>query len=87
MPPLETFIGTAAAFCTTVSYIPQLRKAWTTGQTGDLSSKMLALLCTGLTLWIVYGVMKGDFVLIAANSASLALLLAIVAIKLRNGGG
>ena len=28
MPYLKTLIGAAAAFCTTVSHIPQLRKCW-----------------------------------------------------------
>jgi len=41
MPYLETLIGAAAAFRTTVSYIPQLRKCWETGETGDISFKML----------------------------------------------
>ena len=48
MPSLETFIGAAAAFCTTASYIPQLRKCWKTGETGDLSLKMLLLLQAAL---------------------------------------
>jgi uncharacterized protein with PQ loop repeat len=50
--------GAAAAFCTTVSYVPQLRKCWQTGQTGDLSLRMLLLLATGLALWLVYGLMR-----------------------------
>jgi MtN3 and saliva related transmembrane protein len=38
----------------------------------DLSLKMLLLLAAGLALWLVYGVLKGDFVIIAATgSASL----------------
>ena len=45
--------------CTTASYIPQLRKCWNTGETGDLSLKMLLLLTCGLGLWIVYGLMTG----------------------------
>jgi MtN3 and saliva related transmembrane protein len=80
----DTLIGAAAALCTTISYIPQLRKAWKTRETGDLSLKMLALLSTGLALWIVYGLMRDDAVIIAANGISLALLLLIVAIKLQN---
>jgi MtN3 and saliva related transmembrane protein len=43
VPYLETLIGTGAAFCTTISYVPQLKKSWTTGETGDLSLKMLLL--------------------------------------------
>jgi MtN3 and saliva related transmembrane protein len=81
--PIESLIGTAAAFCTTVSYIPLLRKCWTTGETGDLSLKMLLLLATGLALWIIYGVIRSDIVIIAANAVSLALLSCIIYFKLR----
>ena len=35
-----TAIGGAAAFCTTVSYVPQLKKCWETGEAGDLSLKL-----------------------------------------------
>ena len=74
MPYLETLVGAAAAFCTTASYIPQLRKCWETGETGDLSLKMLLLLASGLALWLVYGFMRADAVIIIANAISLALL-------------
>jgi MtN3 and saliva related transmembrane protein len=80
---LETLIGAAAAFCTTVSYIPQLRKCWATGETGDLSLKMLLLLAAGLSLWMVYGFMRGDIVIIIANGVSLTLLGCILYFKLR----
>ncbi len=78
----DTIIGAAAAFCTTVSYVPQLRKSWQTGETGDLSFKMLLLLATGLALWLVYGLKRSDFVIVIANGASLTMLCAIIAIKL-----
>ena len=83
MPYLETAVGAAAAFCTTVSYLPQLRKCWATGETGDLSLKMLLLLAAGLALWLVYGLMRGDPVIIIANGVSLALLGGIIFFKLR----
>ena len=79
---IDTLVGTAAAICTTLSYFPQLKKSWETGETGDLSRKMLILLCGGLGLWIIYGVLKADFVIIAANSVSLAMLLCILWIKI-----
>lgn len=85
MPYLETLIGGAAAFCTTVSYIPQLRKCWVTGETADLSLKMLLLLAAGLSLWMVYGFMRADAVIIAANGISLTLLGCILYFKLREG--
>jgi MtN3 and saliva related transmembrane protein len=81
---VETLVGGTAAFCTTLSYIPQLRKCWATGETGDLSLKMLLLLLCGLSLWVIYGLLRGDWVIITANSISLALLLTILGFKLRN---
>ena len=84
---LETIVGVAAAFCTTTSYIPQLRKCWITGETGDLSLKMLLLLACGLGLWMMYGLMRGDAVIIVANGVSLALLGCILYFKLRASNG
>ena len=78
-----TVIGLLAAFCTTVSYIPQLKKCWDTGSAGDLSLKMFSILAAGIALWIVYGVMRSDMVIILANSVSLLLLFGILAFKLR----
>jgi MtN3 and saliva related transmembrane protein len=79
---LLTAIGGLAAFCTTVSYFPQLKKCWQTGHTGDLSLLMFLVLAAGVGLWVVYGLMKSDFVIVVANSVSLVLLLAILYFKL-----
>ncbi len=84
MLALETFTGAAAAICTTASYVPQLQKCWATGQTGDLSLKMLLLLASGLALWIGYGLMRSDAVIVVANGVSIALLACILYFKLRD---
>ena len=81
---LVTVVGLAAAFCTTISYIPQIKKIWDTGETHDISLKMFLILATGIALWVVYGMMQGDAVIILANSVSLAFLGAILFFKLRN---
>lgn len=81
---LVTVIGLAAAFCTTVSYIPQIKKLRETGETEDISLKMFLILATGIALWIVYGLLQGDGVIILANSVSLAFLCVILFFKLRN---
>ena len=83
MPFLETAVGTGAAICTTLSYIPQLRKCWCTGETRDLSLTMLLVLAAGLSLWIGYGVIKSDFVIVGANGVSFSLLTIIIYFKLR----
>jgi MtN3 and saliva related transmembrane protein len=82
MSTFTTVIGLAAAVCTTAANLPQLKKAWTTGQTDDISLKMLLLLGCGLWLWVVYGVLQKDVIIILANGISLALLAALVCLKL-----
>lgn len=78
-----TIIGSVAALCTTVSYYPQLKKCWVTGRAGDLSLTMFATLATGVGLWIAYGALKSDPVIIAANAISLLFLAGILYFKLR----
>jgi MtN3 and saliva related transmembrane protein len=82
-----TIVGLAAAFCTTVSYIPQLKKVWQSGETKDISLKMFLILAAGVALWIVYGVLQGDAVIILANVVSLLLLSGILYFKLREKSG
>jgi MtN3 and saliva related transmembrane protein len=86
MPSLTTFVGLAAACCTTASYFPQLKKCWDTGKTHDLSFKMLSILWSGIALWVVYGILQGDWVIMLANAVSLALLSGILFFKLREIG-
>jgi MtN3 and saliva related transmembrane protein len=82
MSTFVTVIGLAAAVCTTAANLPQLKKAWTTGETDDLSLKALLLLGSGLTLWVAYGLLREDIIIILANGVSLALLAAILYLKL-----
>ena len=41
------------------------------------------ILATGIGLWVVYGTLKGDLVIILANAVSLCLLFGILYFKLR----
>ena len=78
------WIGACAAVLTSLSYIPQVRKAWPRGLTEDLSLKMLIALTTGLLLWIGYGLLKSDWVIVAANSVGAILSGSVLAFKIRD---
>jgi MtN3 and saliva related transmembrane protein len=78
-----TVIGLIAAIGTTLSYSPQLKKCWETGQAGDLSLKMFCILAFGVAMWVVHGVLKKDAVIILADSLSLCFLGGILFFKLR----
>jgi len=79
------FIGFAAAFATTVSFVPQTIKTYRTKQTQDLSLMMYSILCAGFVLWLTYGILMHSWPLIAANTVSLALGAPILIMKVKYG--
>ena len=84
MPDLTTLLGVAAAGLTSLSYIPQVRKALPKGATDDLSLKMLLALFFGLALWCIYGLVKGDLVIIIANLVGASLVGIVLFCKVRD---
>jgi MtN3 and saliva related transmembrane protein len=84
MTPI-TFIGLAAAFCTTAAFLPQVIQTWRTRSTKDLSLPMFAVFTTGIFLWLVYGAIIRDVPLIAANGVTFLLSGTILYFKLRHG--
>ena len=80
-----TFLGLAAAFCSTFSFLPQVIKVWRTRSTQDISREMFLLIVCGAALWLAYGVIRQDIPLIAADLASLVLAATILYFKLRHG--
>ena len=80
-----SFVGFAAAFCTTFALVPQVVKAWTSRSTSDVSMGGIAVLAFGTFLGLVYGLMLHDAPLITATGVSLVLALTILALKLRHG--
>jgi MtN3 and saliva related transmembrane protein len=76
-------IGSTAAICTTLSFLPQLIRVWRSKSAGDISLTMFLLFSFGVACWLVYGVGIGSAPVIAANAATLALALAILSLKLR----
>ena len=81
---LITIIGLLAAALTSLSYLPQVKKALPAGSTDDLSSRTLTVLAAGLALWIAYGILKGDFVIIVANAVGFLLIATLIGFKIRD---
>jgi MtN3 and saliva related transmembrane protein len=83
----ETVIGVIAAMLTSLSYIPQVKKVHAGQPTEDLSSRMLIALTSGLVLWVVYGVIKADWIIVAANIAGASLTGYVLCHKLQERQG
>lgn len=82
---LTDLIGYLAAFLTTCSFVPQ---AWLTFRTRDVSGislGMYSVFTLGVALWLGYGLLLGAWPVVAANTVTLALALAILGMKLRFG--
>jgi len=82
---LAILVGFLAGTLTTIAFIPQLIKVWTTRSTKDISLATFIIFCFGLASWLAYGVLLGSLPLILANIAQLAFALAILFLKLKNG--
>jgi MtN3 and saliva related transmembrane protein len=81
MEPI-TIIGLLAGFCTTAAFLPQVVKTWRSKSAKDLSLGMYSIFCTGVLLWLVYGIIIADLPIIIANAATLMLALSILYFKL-----
>lgn len=84
MSSIAPYIGGIAALLASFSYLPQVLKAWPRGSTGDLSLGMLCALTVGLGLWIVYGAIQGDWVIVLANLAGATLAGIVLGCKVRD---
>jgi MtN3 and saliva related transmembrane protein len=78
-----TAIGIAASVFTATSLIPQLVKIMKERQAQDVSLAMLGILFTGLALWVWYGCLRKDWIIVAANSFSLLLNVWIVVLSVK----
>jgi MtN3 and saliva related transmembrane protein len=77
------WIGSTAAVCTTLSFVPQLIRVWRRKSARDISLSMFLLFSFGVGSWLVYGVGIGSRPIIAANAVTLVLALSILALKLK----
>jgi len=76
-------VGYIAGTLTTVSFVPQVIKAWKMRETRDLSLAMLVLFGIGILLWTLYGLWTGSLPIIAANVITFVLILVLLSMKVR----
>jgi len=82
MEPI-VLVGYIAGMLTTVSFVPQVIKAWRMRETRDLSLAMLVLFSIGILLWTLYGFWTGSLPIIAANVITFVLVLMLLFLKIR----
>lgn len=81
-----SLLGLLAAALTTAAYVPQVLHTWRSKSTKDLSLPMLVLFCTGVLLWLLYGLWIHDVPVLVANGLTLLLALSLLGLKLTYRG-
>ncbi len=76
-------IGIGASVGTGLSLLPQLIKISKEKKAENVSMPMLGVLFAGLVLWIIYGLLKEDWIIIVSNAVSLVLNGCIVVLSIR----
>ena len=81
-----SLIGFVAGTLTTIAFLPQLVRIWRTKSARDISLLMYIIICTGIVLWLIYGLLINSFPVILANTVTLAIATAILVLRVRFGG-
>ncbi|MFZ5973607.1 MAG: SemiSWEET family sugar transporter [Bacteroidota bacterium] len=74
-------VGHFGAFLTSVTFIPQVYKAWKTRSVGDLSLTMMLIVVTSTVVWLVYGIALLLWPVIVANTIVCVLSLVLIYFK------
>ena len=76
-------IGFIAGFLVVFAAIPQLIKALKTKSTHDISLLMYLSICSGLLLWLIYGILISSPSLIVTNIISFSTNFSVLVLKLK----
>ena len=78
-----TIVGLVASVCTGLSLVPQLIKLIKEKKASDISVYMLVILFAGVGCWVVYGVLKKDWIIIISNSFSFVVNMALTILTIK----
>ena len=76
-----TWLGVAAGTITSIGFIPQLFRGYKTKQLDEVSYWMPFVLTTGMSLWLIYGILRNDIAIIVANTFGVACNILLVVMK------
>ena len=76
------YLGLLGVATGSLTFVPQVYKAWISKSVGDLSIWTILILVSNVAIWLVYGILKDDFAMELANSIILTLALIMLYFKL-----
>jgi MtN3 and saliva related transmembrane protein len=76
-------LGYAAGAITSLTFLPQVIKTWREKSAKDVSLLMFIIAAVNEVMWIAYGALLDNWVIILTNSIVLAMSLTMIYLKLR----
>lgn len=80
----KELVGYIAAILTTAAFVPQAWKSWRTRDLSGVSLPMYSMFTAGVALWLLYGLMLGEWPIIIANTITLTLAGVVLGLKVRH---
>ena len=74
-------LGAIAGAITTLTFLPQVIKTIKDKSVKDISLMMFVIAAVNEAMWIIYGVLKDDWVIILTNAVILCLSLTVIYLK------
>jgi len=82
--PTEQIFGWIASILTTLIFLPQLHKAFTTRKTDDISMLMIVLAVMGNVAWLAHASLTGNVPLIVCATLIIIMSIVLIIFKYQN---
>ncbi len=76
-------LGYTAGAITSLTFLPQVVKTWRSRSAADISLLMFLIAAINEVMWIAYGVLLDNWVIILTNAIVLSMSLTMIYFKLR----
>ncbi len=76
-------LGYVAGLITAFTFLPQVIKTWKTKSAKDVSLAMFVIALTNQILWLAFGMLRDDPVIIITNAVMLFMTSIMISLKLK----
>lgn len=76
-------LGYAACAVTALTFVPQVIKTWKEKSAKNVSLMMFIIAAVNEVMWIAYGVLRNDMVIIVTNVIMIMMAFIMISLKLR----
>lgn len=76
-------LGYLAGLITAFTFLPQVIKTWKTKSAKDVSLAMFVIAFSNQILWLAFGILRDDPVIIITNAVMLVMTCVMISLKLK----